>query len=299
MQLSLFEDNRSTVLLNIAEDFIRSGDLPQALSVYDQLLSDAPDDEKVASLRAQTGAWLDRLIEINAGPGPELLRLSWVCLDTISLSSLRTVALNTLIQGMGSLPDPEFVFEPPNFHLGQMLMEACRFEEAAECFLVALADPGIPRGRLLAWRGDALTPADDAAALQCYLAAFFEDPLTVEISSIRNRTISDLHLSLQSDAAVEVDEDEAPAWLPVWGWLNGVFPLDAFQGEPCDSAAFELLLGGDACPVPRIWYLMLGYAEKLRVASRDVRELGAVRRLMKKTNGYMFGCYLEKIEARS
>lgn len=300
MQLGLFEDNLSTVLLNIAEEFIRSRQLPQALSVYDQLLADTPGDEQVAALRRLVGAWLDPLSEIANGAAPvELLRSVWMRLDTISLPSLATVALDLLIEAMSALPDPEGIFAPPRFHLGQMLLEARRFEEAADCFLAALAHPGIPLGRLLAWHGDALTLAGrESAALESYLEAFLEDPATVDLSSVTSGTIRELRLSLQLEAGEEIDEDPEAGWLPAWGWLNGVFPLrrDTAPGDgPPSAAAFEILLEEAASTPPSVWYRMLAYAEGLRLASGEPRELGAVRRLLKRNNGFMFGCYLNKI----
>ncbi|MBC7963215.1 MAG: hypothetical protein H7Y05_09755 [Steroidobacteraceae bacterium] len=51
--------------------------------------------------------------------------------------------------------------------------------------------------------------------------------------------------------------------------------------------------------MPRIWFDMLTHTERVRVLHRDDRELAAVRRLMKKANGSMFDCYLEKIGGRS
>ena len=121
------------------------------------------------------------------------------------------------------------------------------------------------------------------------------------MSSIRNQTIHNLHLSLHFGGGEGVDEDEEPGWLPVWGWFNGVFPLPSQplpEGQEAGAAAFEALLGEAGCSVPRIWYHMLAYAERLRLASRDDREMTAVRRLMKRANGFLFACYLEKISGR-
>ena len=299
MQLSLFDDNRSTVLLNIAEEFIRSRSFAKALSVYDQLLADAPGDDKVAALKELVWQWLHLLSGIGAPScDPELLRSCWTRLDAIAFPSLRAVVLEMLIEAMRALPDPEKIYASPRFHLGRMLMEAGRFAEAADCFLQALATPGIPRGLLLAWRGDALTLAGKGdAALKSYLAAFLEDPSTVDIRSIRHRTVNDLHLSLHFDGE-EIEEDEEPAWLPVWGWLNGVFPLPS-ASEPATSAAeFASLLAEEGCRVPRLWYEMLAHAERVRLIVREDRESVALRRLLKGSNGFLFGLYLEKINGR-
>ena len=304
MQLNLFEDNLPTVLLNIAEEFIRSRAFAQAVSVYDQLLADRPDDKKVAALRKLVAEWLDPLCRIGNPPrDPELLRSIWERLDAISLPALRSVALDMLIEAMNAFPDPAKIHASPRFHLGQMLMQKGRFSEAADCFQDALENDGIARGMLLAWRGDALTMARKSdAALKSYLAAFLEDPLSVDMPSIRNQTIHKLHLSLHFDGGEDVDEDDEPGWLPVWGWFNGVFPLPSLSEpeaqEPPSAAAFEVLLAEAGCPVPRIWYHMLAHAERLRLASRDDREMTAVRRLMKRANHSLFACYLEKINGR-
>jgi hypothetical protein len=59
---------------------------------------------------------------------------------------------------------------------------------------------------------------------------------------------------------------------------------------------FEEIISQKNSPVPRIWYDMLTYAERMRLMRQD--ELASVRRLMKKANGFMFGCYMEKISGR-
>lgn len=303
MQLCLFEDNLPAVLINIADEYLRGGNLPQAISVYDQMLADTPGDKKVAALREMVGAWLEPLAAIVSGVGGiDLLRSAWGRLDTISLPSLRATVLDLLIEAVRALPNPEGIFAPPRFHLGQMLMEARRFDDAVVSFRAALGNPSLPRGTLLGWYGDALTLAgNEAESLKSYLAAFLDDPLSVDLSSIRNRSVLDLFGGLHSDAGDEIDKDEVPAWLPVWGVLNGIFPLHrhALAGQaPPNAGEFELLLGEAVCPVPRIWYGMLAYAEGLRRDFCDGRQLGAVRRLMKRTNSFMFECYLEKINAR-
>ena len=146
-----------------------------------------------------------------------------------------------------------------------------------------------------------MTLAGNDEALNCYLAAFLEDPYSVDRQSIKNRKINDLLISLHYDAMDDIEEIEEPAWLPVWGWLQGIFPLP-LQAAPDynqpEAALFEAQLAEDCCSVPRIWFQMLTYAEKLRVMYRDDRELAAVRRLMKKTSGFMFDCYLEKVSGR-
>lgn len=303
MQLNLFEDNRLGVLLNIADEFILARDLDQAVSVYEQLLVDYPGDKHSTALLKLVGEWRDLLAGIDLTPAnPENLQTIWLRLGSISHPALRSTVLCILIDTMRALPDPERIYIPPCLHLGQILMEAGHYVEAAESFLATLSKKRLERGRFLAWRGDALTLAgDDADALKSYLDAFLDDPLTVDMQSVKNRKIADLHTSLHFDAMDEIEEAEESAWLPVWGWLEGVFVLPlqpVSEPGPLDSNAFEALIAEDNCSVPRIWFDMMIHAERLRVVHRDDRELAAVRRLMKKTNGFMFGCYLEKISGR-
>ena len=300
MQLSLFEDNRPTVLLNIAEEFIRSGELVQALSVYEQLVDEYPGDRRNAALRELVGEWHELMSGIVTHPDNlELLQSIWLRLDSISLPSLSLVALDMLIEAMSSLTSPEQFYLPPDFHLGQLLMKAGRFVEAADCFQAALCSARVERGRFLAWHGDALTLAGKhGAALKSYFAAFLDDPQTIDMQSVKNRKVHDLYLSLHFEATDEIEVQDEPAWLPVWGWFNGVFalPQHAAPGKDTPSAtAFEALLAEKSRFLPRIWFDMLAHAERVRTVSKDSKELGAVRRLMKNSNQFMFGCYLEKI----
>ncbi len=304
MQLDLFEDNRPGILLNLANEFILARDLDQAVSVYDQLSADYPDDRHVASLRVLVDEWCGILSGIDATTcDPAKLQAIWQRLETISHPALRSIVPGILIDALRAMPHPERIYMPPRFHLGHILLEARQFAAAADCFGAALSTKGIPRGRFLAWQGDALTLAGDrGAALKSYLAAFLDDPLTVEMSSVRSPTINALHVSMVFAAADEIEEDEELAWLPVWGWLQGVFTLP-LHSDPSEQsrcvADFELLIEKESCCVPRLWFDMLTHAEMQRVVHRDDRELAAIRRLMKRANGFMFGCYLEKIGGRS
>lgn len=304
MQLNLFEDNRPGILLNIADEFILARDLVQAVSVYEQLLDDYPGDKHSAALLKLVAEWHNLLSDSNLNSAnPQNLQTLWLRLDAISHPVLRTTVLGILIDAMRALPDPEQIYIPPRFHLGHLLMEAGQYAEAADWFLAALPEKRLERGRFLAWRGDALTLAsNDVDALKSYLDAFLDDPLTVDMRSVKNKKITNLHTSLHYDAMDDIDEDEEVAWLPAWGWLHGVFPLplqDVTESGPLDATAFEALIAEENGSLPRIWFDMLTHAERLRVMFRDDRELAAVRRLMKKTNGFMFGCYLEKIGGRS
>ena len=301
MQLDLFEDNRPGILLNIADEFIRSRDFVQAVSVYEQLLADYPNDRHPAALLKLVGEWLDLISRADEDPGnPSPLLTIWLGLESICHPALHSAVLGLLIDKLRSLPNPELIYTPPRFHLGHALIKAGQYAAAADCFHDALLAGGIERGKFLAWQGDALTLAGDSkAALKSYLTAFLDDPLTVDMQSVANRKISDLYASMHYETTDEIEDDEISAWLPVWGWLHGVFPLPmhAVAEKPSFSLEeFEEIISKMSSPVPRIWYDMLTYAERMRNMHQD--ELASVRRLMKKTNGFMFGCYMEKISGR-
>ncbi|MFA7405183.1 MAG: hypothetical protein WC007_14400 [Pelobacteraceae bacterium] len=305
MQLTLFEDNRPGILLNIADEFILSRDLVQAVSVYEQVCADFPDDRSAAPLLALVGEWHSLLSGINDDPGnPAYLQSIWLRHDSIAHPALRLTVLGILIDELRALPEPEKVYISPHFHLGHLLMAAGSHAEAADSFRAALMGNAVERGRFMAWRGDALTMAgNDDAALKCYLAAFLDDPYSVDMQNIKNRTIHNLHTSLHFELDDEIEGDDEPAWLPAWGWLHGVFalplqPVPAQTSLPC-AAEFETRIAQDNCPIPRIWFDMLTHAERLRVVQRDDRELAAVRRLMKKTSGFMFGWYMDKVKGRN
>jgi tetratricopeptide (TPR) repeat protein len=300
MQLDLFEDNRPGILLNIADEFILSRKLDQAVSVYEQLLSDYPEDRSFVPLLKLVEEWRNLLAAIIAGSAVlQHITDIWLCLDTLTYPALRFAVLGSLIDAVRAVPEPELLYVPPRLHLGRILMEAGRYSEAVQCFQAALSKNIIEPGRFLAWRGDALTlDGNNDAALKSYLAAFLEDPISVDKHSITNRKITDLHTSLHAEAADEIEEEEEPAWLPVWGWLQGVFtlPLQPAPDQAVPEAAeFEGRIAEANHAVPRIWFEMLTQAERLRCVQRDDRELAAVRRLMKRSNGFMFACYLEKL----
>lgn len=116
MQLSLFEDNRTTVFLNLAEEFVRSRSFAQALSLYDQLLLDAPGDETVAARRQLVWEWLHLLSGIGAAPCDiRFLRPCWERLDSLDFPALRSVVLDLLIESLGTVADPDRIFVPPTF----------------------------------------------------------------------------------------------------------------------------------------------------------------------------------------
>lgn len=298
MQLDLFEDNRPGILLNLADEFIRSRDFAQAASVYEQLHDEYPGDRHSAALLKLVSEWQDALFGMNLSD-PENLRDIWLRFESISHPSLRSTVLGILIDEMRALANPERIYIPPRFHFGHILMEAGHYAAASECFYEALSYKDIPRGRFLAWRGDALTLAKkESEALKSYLEAFLTDPPSVDLHSVKNLKITSLLATLHFEGMDDVDEDLELAWLPVWGWLQEVFalPLQVSPDSdlPC-ATAFEALLAEENVSVPRVWFDMLAHAERLRTMIRDDRELATVRRLMKNANGSMFTCYLYKI----
>lgn len=300
MQLDLFEDNKPGILLNIADEFIQARDFDQAASVYQQLLEECPADRHSAELLKLVNEWNGLLagLEINL-VDPEKLNSIWLRLDSISHPLLRRTVLEMLTGRLRALPEPERLYIAPRFHLGHLLLEKGCYPEAADCFSAAILVPGLERGRFLAWRGDALTLAmQHEAALNSYFEAFLEDPDSIEMPFLKNRTILNLVTSLSLEAGDEIDEEQQNAWIPVWGWLQGVFSLPLlplFSEEPLDSAACEALITAEPDCVPRFWFDLLARAEWLRSTPSDGRELATVRRLMKKTNGFMFSCYLDKV----
>lgn len=300
MQLNLFEDNKAGILLNIANELILSRDLDQAIDIYEQLVTDSPDDAYISSILKNVNEWHTLLSEINETPDlPEYLNTLWLRLKSISFPALKTTVLATLIDTLRGLPEPEQIYIRPDFHLSQLLITAQRYTEAADSLSVAVAGDIVDRGKFLAWRGDALTLAGNKNdAVKSYFEAFLTDPATVDINSIKHRVISNLLLSLHFDAADEIDEEEEAAWLPVWGWFYGIFPLPFQKDKLPDAAKFDDLIAKDDSSIPRLWFEMLAYAERCRIMGLDAVEQSAVRRLMKKCNSFMFGLYLEKIGGR-
>lgn len=297
MQLSLFDDNRPGLLHNFAHEFILSRNLEQALSVYDQLLTEYPDDRQAASMKTHVTEWRD-LLDSDCLENPGHLHLIWRRLATLKHPALRNLALETLIDSLRALPDGKELFIEPDFHLGRALMEAGRYAEAAECFRSALFFPALPRGRFLAWTGDALTMAGKGGdALASYLAAFLDDPRSVDLSGVRNGDIRFLHESLAFEADEAIGERDIPAWLPVWGWLQDVFALPSCgPGElEMDAARLEAQLRECPSETGRIWFEMLILAERLRAGGNGGPALVALRRVMKRANAFLFDCYLEKI----
>ena len=290
MQLNLFEDNRPGILLNIADEYLHAGDLDQAVSVYDQILDEYPNNRPAKELGTLVKTWRDRLAGVDPQTcTPEQLASLRSALDHTVHPPLWRAVMEFILEALGQFPVPDAVHLPPRFHRGQLLMELKQYTEAGASFQQALAEPDLPWGRFLAWQADAMTMAgqgDDALAL--YLQAFLDDPSTVEITSVRHATIRKLHLSICLEDDCIEEEDEA-AWLPVWGWLNDVFPL------PLHGVPDPVLVDDESAPVPRRWFALLTRAEYLRTVNGDEREMVAVRRLLKRLHPELFACYREKI----
>ena len=301
MQLDLFNNNhnRSTLLLNDAARMLRVLDLENACAIYDELLADAPEDREISGLKVAVESWRERLL-FFADAGPEGLYEIHSHLVEAMPQELRIGILEFLSELLLALPAPELIYMPPRFHLGCVLREAGQHAEAGRWFAEALCSGIAQIGRFLAWRGDALTlSGKGAAAMECYQAAFLEDPDSVDIDTLANRAIRDLLLTLGLECFDEEPGDrEALPWLPYWGWLHGDFPLD-LNVVAADHAAFaaNLQQADDEGKMPqaRLWYEYLRFAEYLRTSLRDDRELVRVRRRMRQLNGTMFVRYMERI----
>jgi hypothetical protein len=201
--------------------------------------------------------------------------------------------MEALITLLRTLPEADAVFIPPRFHLGHLLLERRRFAEATRSFRSALSFPNLERGRFLAWSADAMTLAGNAEdAVTLYLQAFLEDPATVDIHCVMHPAIQRLHQHCAANAD-GIEADGEVAWLPAWGWLQGLFPLPLQHPPVFDE--LEARIDGEESPVPHLWFELLTRAEHLRAIERDDRQMAAVRRLMRRLNEEMFECYMQKI----
>ena len=291
MQLSLFEDNQREILLNIAYEFVLGAAFGEVDSIYAQLLESKPDDQEICALRSELRYWHERLFGPQAQlHDPAALNSIWLEIDTIANLPLRRSVLKILIASLQCQALPEQIYYPPRFHLGQLLMEAGRFAEALDSFQAALGLPELPIGRFFSWCGDALTSLRrNKEALSCYLQALTCDPATVDLATVKNSTIQNLHQSLCFEAEEAFDAEDEAAWLPFWGWYKGVFDLPEPDGNS------EKLLADSLLSVPRRWWLLLQLAESARTTSHDHHRMLELRRQMKKLNSFMFVRYLDRI----
>lgn len=294
MQLNLFEDNRTGILLSLADELIRAKKFDEALSIHEELMLERPDDKGVSALHGLVSRWRELVADIEDDPA--YLNTLWLQREELTHPPLRKTVLEILLDGINALPQPECIHIESSFHQGVILTELGLHAEAAASFRSALAAGILPAGRFHVWCGNALTRLQqEAEALRHYRNAFRDDPYSVDINSINNSLIHRLHISLAFEDE-DIDEQDEIAWLPVWGWLCDVFPLpmDTVTSE-LNSEFFAEQFDSNVIPVPRLWFDMLLYAEFLRSTSRENSELTAVRRLMKKLSLFMFEQYLEKI----
>jgi len=296
MQLDLFLDNRRTILNNLADEHLRSLELEEAAVLYDRILAEAPADPAAVSAKQALETWRERLRHFHSSPpGADRIHALYRNLDEPAPASLRTGFRSFIREQLELEESPELIFIPPRFHLGCLFLEAGRAAEAEAWFTLAL-DSGMPhKGRFLAYLGDTLVEkGETVAARDCYRAAFLEDPPGVDLDHLRDRAVRDLLVEMEEEG---LPEEEAICWIPVWGWLQGVFPLGPVERD--GPSAFE----GASPPAresreksaPRLWFECLRHAEHLRTGKRDAAGLVPVRRKMKELNPFMFGKYLEKI----
>jgi tetratricopeptide (TPR) repeat protein len=299
MQLDLFSDNRHTIRLNEAGELLRFLRLDEALAVYAELLADAPEDPELLVLQELTRSWRDRLEVFSAtATGTGRLHEIWLALAPKTPAPLAVALRGILIEELLKLPSPELIFTPPRFHLGTILMSAGKLSAAERWFAKPLQNGIDQRGRFLAWRGDTLMSlGDNARAKDAYCAAFLEGPREVDLASLRSPMMHDLLFSLESECD-EIGETDLVAWLPVWGWLQGEFGLrlnEIAEVPATFRAALEEAGSTGISTLQCQWFNYLRYAEYLRTATRDDRELLRVRRRMRELSGFMFSRYMAKV----
>ena len=293
MQLNLFEDNRANILLNIADEYLRAGEFAQALSTCEQVREEYPENRQAMQLCGLIETWHAIIVALEPSDDlPQQLKEMVVQLESVTHLPLKTAVMDVMTRLLQALPECHYIFLPPDFHLGHLLLWHGRFAGATASFRTALSSPDLPRGRFLAWCADAVTLAGNAEDAEgMYLQAFLEDPASVDVAFIKHPGIQRLlqHCTKNADG---IDDDGVVGWLPVWGWLQGVFPLP-LQHPPLLE---ELESQADSnTPVPRLWYETLTLAEYLRTVRRDDLQIPAVRRLMKSLNEDMFESYMQKI----
>ncbi len=294
MQLDLFADNRANILLNIVDEYLLAQNFDKALSTCTQVRDEYPENRQAKKLCGAIETWQVLLAVVEtASCQPGQLNELHIRLGSELHPSLRAAVMEALVTRLQAMPEADHIFIPPRFHLGHLLLERRRFVEAGTAFRHALSSPDIERGRFLAWSADAMTLAGNAEdAIALYQQAFLEDPATVDVPFIKHPAIQKLHQHCAQNAD-GIDGDGEAAWLPVWGWLQGLFLLPLQHPPAFDE--LESRIDDEEAPLPRLWYELLTRAEYLRTLMRDDRQMAAVRRLMKRLNGEMFECYIQKI----
>lgn len=298
MQLDFFSDNRRNILLNDADEWLRHLRLEKALTIYAELRSEAPDDVELLALQQQVVSWQDRLSRFCAAPIETTgLHHLWQSLTSETPPPLAAAVRELLIKKLQEFPSPELIYLPPRFHLGVILLADGQVEAAEDCFARALHKGISERARFKVWHGKALERLDDIpSAKEAYLLAFLEGPHEIDADLLQSPLLHELFHSLECEDH-EFSEEELPAWLPVWGWIQGEWelqPYDITTAATLFARLEEAEQSGSMSP-PRLWFEYLRYAEYLRTVARNDRELVRVRRLMRQRSKFMFDRYMEKI----
>jgi tetratricopeptide (TPR) repeat protein len=296
-QLDLFTDNRRTIWLNQAHAALRCLDLAGARVQYDRIVAARLDDREIQGELELVAAWQELLDRYEASDrhSGQIHRL-YDHLDVTLPYTLRIALLEFMVDELSGLELPELVFLPPQFHGGLLLYQLGEYADAREWFSRAVEGGILPKGRFLAYQGDALFRLEELdGARELYRQAFLEDPLTVDLPHLADPALPELIASAES----ELDEpDEIIPWLPVWGWLRNLFTLELHELQ-MDRTGFRESLDRDEAAerltTPQLWFQYLRYAELLRALAGEREELVRVRRRMKELNGELFGQYIKKI----
>ncbi|RQW86671.1 MAG: hypothetical protein EHM79_09260 [Geobacter sp.] len=297
MQLDLFLDNRRTILFNAANEHLRNLELEQASALYDKILTEAPDDPAIIFVKQTVEVWRHRLDLYHSSlPGINRIYALYQSLAEPAPPLLRSGLSSFIMEQLKLEESPELIFIPPRFHLGCILLSSGRSVEAETWFLFAL-DSGIPeRGRFFAYLGDALIiQGETDAARDCYLAAFLEDPHGIDIDHLRDQDVMEMPLEIEEEG---IAGEEAVCWVPVWGWLKGIFGIETSvidRKRKLDSELLTTEVPFEGNSVPRHWFELLKRAEYLRIEFRNDEELIRVRRKMKELNPLLFSKYMEKV----
>jgi tetratricopeptide (TPR) repeat protein len=297
MQLDLFLDNRRTILNNLADEHLRKLELEEAATLYDRILAEAADDPAIVSAKQALETWRKLLQHFySSPPGADRIYALYRNLAEPAPAPLKAGFRSFIMEQLELEESPELIFIPPRFHLGCLLLETGRAVEAETWFSLAL-DSGIAEQvRFLAYLGDALNMKSETdTARDCYRDAFLEDPHGVDLDHLRDRTVREMPMEMEEEG---LSEEEALRWIPVWGWLKGIFtlgPADMDDPRMLGDEFSRMLESQDQRTAPRLWFECLRHAERLRTGIRDDGELVRMRRKMKELNPVLFGKYMEKI----
>ena len=296
-QLDLFADNRRIILLNQAHDALLCLDLAAAIASYDKIIEEHLDDSEIRAELELVITWQSHFVRFRESTcDVEQIHRLYIELAGKLPHRLRTTLLEFIVAQLQTIENVELVFIPPGFHVGLILYELGEYADA-EIWLARAVDTGIqPKGRFLAYRGDALFHlGSDDLARELYRVAFLRDPQNVDLPHLADRSLHELVTDVE--AVVDEPSDILP-WLPVWGWLSNIFPLDLNDLVTDRSGVLASLAEAEAAnslTVPQVWYEYLRYAEYLRTSYRDDQELIRARRRLKELNDGMFRRYMKKI----